>query len=295
MLPRPEGETVRVTLDPDSPLLASFFEGYDRAFILPDEKEDLEGFKACLGLNPAQRGGQGEVVAVVFDAMGQRLAGLNLLAVDHGEQAEPRVSAALNYVYVEEAARKRGMLRQCLAMIPALAQWALGLEDEAQPTIIFIEQNDPLRMTPEAYRQDTLHSGLDQVARLAIWARMGASLVDIDYVQPALSKEQQADDGLAYAVIGWEGRAMPPAFLHRHLERFFSVSVLKGQPEPEEGAARKQLTELAGQVQPVSLLSMQGALELLADDPRGGGAENLRALARQRLGHDADGRGSNLT
>ena len=280
VLRRLGGGEVRATLDPLSPLLESFFEGYDRAFILPDEKEDLAGFQACLALNPSERAGQGEVVAVVFDPEGVRLAGLNLLAVDHGEQGQPRVSVALNYIYVEGAARGQGMLRHCLSLVPALAQWALGLEAEPHPVVIFIEQNDPLRMTAQAYREDTAHSGLDQLARLAIWDRVGARLVDFDYVQPALSGGQSPDEGLAYAVIDWPSDALPCAFLHRHLERFFSISVLKGQPETGEAVADRQLTELAARDQPISLLSIGGALDALARDPSSHGASSLRQVAR---------------
>jgi GNAT superfamily N-acetyltransferase len=293
ILPQPEGMVLRASLDPTSGVLDQFYEGYDRAFILPDEKEDLEGFQTCLSLNGRPASGQAEVVAVICQADGQRLAGLNFLAVDHGAQAQPRVSVALNYVYVEEAARGRGLLRQALKAVADLALWALGLDDDGAPVVIFIEQNDPLKLSEDEYRRDTDHSGVDQVARLAIWARMGARLVDFDYIQPALSEDQAADDGLAYAVMGWDADTMPAAFLHRHLERFFTVSVLKGQAETRGGAAGKQLTELAAQAHPVTLLSMQRALDVLARDPRGGGAESLRALARQGLGHDTGGRDQN--
>lgn len=37
----PGGVRVRASDDPDSPLLNRFFEGYDRAFVLPDEREEL--------------------------------------------------------------------------------------------------------------------------------------------------------------------------------------------------------------------------------------------------------------
>ena len=35
----------------DDSIFEAFFAGYDRAFILPNEKEDAEGFRACLALN----------------------------------------------------------------------------------------------------------------------------------------------------------------------------------------------------------------------------------------------------
>jgi hypothetical protein len=35
----------------DSDVFGRFFEHYDRAFVLPNEKEDIEGFRTCLALN----------------------------------------------------------------------------------------------------------------------------------------------------------------------------------------------------------------------------------------------------
>ena len=42
---------VDATTDADDPILASFFEGYDRAFVLANEKEELEGFRTCMPSN----------------------------------------------------------------------------------------------------------------------------------------------------------------------------------------------------------------------------------------------------
>ncbi|MFC5345275.1 hypothetical protein ACETK8_04235 [Brevundimonas staleyi] len=83
------GVRVRSTGDPASPLLGRFFEGYDRAFVLPDEREELEGFQACLALNRTHRHAFGrthsEQVAVLEDEAGERLGGVNFLATLIGE------------------------------------------------------------------------------------------------------------------------------------------------------------------------------------------------------------------
>ncbi len=42
----PDGVRALATEDPGSPVLTRFFAGYDRAFVLPDEREELEGFEA---------------------------------------------------------------------------------------------------------------------------------------------------------------------------------------------------------------------------------------------------------
>ena len=179
------GVRALASADLESSILTRFFEGYDRAFVLPDEREDLAGFRKCLALNRTHRRAFGrthcELVAVLEDEGGARLGGINFLATAVNRPSAPDIAVALNYVYVEEAARGRGLLRLALSAVRRLATQALDAGANAQ-TAVFIEQNDPLRLTPEEAAADTLRSGLDQVDRLAIWARMGAEVVDLSLI-----------------------------------------------------------------------------------------------------------------
>lgn len=284
----PSGVRVTASGDPASPILTRFFEGYDRAFVLPDEREDLAGFRKCLALNATHRHALGrthcELVAVLEDEAGQRLGGINFLATAVDRAPAPPAAVALNYVYVEEAARGRGLLRQALSAVRRLALNGLALDPDGPPPAIFIEQNDPLRLTAEEYASDTAHSGLDQVDRLAIWARVGARVVDFPYVQPALSPDQQADDGLIYAAVDYPGEAVEAGLLHDHLESFFAISVLKGEAEPPGGAAAAQIAALAGRRTPVALLPMPSALDRLRSGRDVDGFESFRDLARETAG-----------
>jgi GNAT superfamily N-acetyltransferase len=284
----PGGVRVTSTDDPASPVLDRFFEGYDRAFILPDEREDLEGFRACLALNRTHRHVFGrthsEQVAVLEDEAGRRLGGVNFLATAIGNGANAQAAVALNYVYVEEAARGRGVLRQCLTAVRMLARTALGLSSAGPSPALFVELNDPLRLTPEAYAQDTEHAGVDQVDRLAIWARMGARIIDFPYVQPALSEDQQPDESLIYATIDVPGAAIDPGLLHDHLESFFGISVLKGRVESPDGAGGRQLAALDDRADPVPLLEMAPALEWLRTGRPTDDFDSFRDLARRAGG-----------
>lgn len=282
-----DGVFVRATDDPASSILEDFYAGYDRAFVLPDEREDLAGFRKCLALNRTHRTAFGrthcELAAVLEDEAGRRLGGINFLATAIDRPGAPRAAVALNYVYVEEAFRGRGLLRQALTAVRVLAARTLDLSEKDGAPVVFIEQNDPLRLTPEEYAADTERSGLDQVDRLAIWARMGAEVVDFPYVQPALSDDQQAEDGLIYAAVDYPGEAVDPGLLHDHLESFFAISVLKGEAEPSGGAAARQIEALAGRREPVSLLPMAPALDRLRSGA-GAGFDSFRDLAREAAG-----------
>ena len=281
----PGGVRVTASGDPNSPVLERFFEGYDRAFILPDEREELEGFRACLALNTSHRSAFGrvhsELVAVLEDEAGTLLGGANFLATSIKRPGVPPAAVALNYVYVEEAARGRGLLRHTLAAVRELAVTALDIDPRRGEPVLFIEQNDPLRMTDEAYAADTRHSGLDQIDRLAIWARVGARVVDFPYIQPALSADQMDDDTLIYAAIDYPSDEVDAGLLHDHLQSFFAISVLKGQADRPDGVAAGQLAALAARTTTVPLLAMEPALDWLRSGRSVSNSERFRDLARQ--------------
>lgn len=275
---------------PTDPLLEAFYRAYDSAFVLPDEKEDLAGFRACLALNQGgdrarlltRFGPYREVVARFHERdSGEPVGGVNFIAFVLPEEVArqagaPPVSASLNYLFVDRACRGRGNLRRMLAALREAIPWVLGSVGGYRP-VIFLEQNDPMLMSDEAYRQDSEHSGTDQFDRLAIWARMGAQIVDHHYVQPALSPAQAADDGLLLAVIGYpvagENTRMDACFLREHLERFFTISVLKGRAARGDTVSAAQLGRLDVQCAAREGIALLDCMQVLR---RGGGAA-LRA------------------
>ena len=285
----PNEVSIGATVAPDSPVLDSFYAGYDRAFVLPDEKEDIAGFRACLLLNATHRSrchrAHLEFVAVARDAAsGEMLGGVNFLATGMDNIAgHPRVSVALNYLFVETRARGKGLSRALLVAVARLANRAVGTGGEDAWPAIFIEQNDPLLMSPEDYALDSRRSGTDQVDRLRIWNRLGARLVDFPYLQPALSASHQPDRTLAYAAVQFPGDAIAAAFLHDHLESFFEISVLKGRDPRSDPLAAQQLDALAiaaARHSKIGLIDMGMALTRLSDLPQLPLGTTMRDFAR---------------
>jgi len=242
------GLQLDATLDAESPIFRTFFEGYDAAFVLPDEKEDEEGFALCLALNhgedyrrlSARYGAFREVCAVARDRAGNRIGGINFIAAP----AEGFVCANLNYIYIDAGARGQGNFRKLVA---GATELIASLFPNGGRPLVFIEQNDPIAMSAEAYQHDTSFTGLDQVDRLRIWAKAGAKVVDHAYVQPPLSAEQSADDTLVYSVLGAPGDSLSACVLSAHLARFFGISVLKGAPLEGAPAAADQIAALEAQ------------------------------------------------
>ncbi|MBB5984392.1 hypothetical protein [Sphingobium lignivorans] len=263
----------------DDPLFERFLTGYEGAFTLPDEMEDREGFARCLALNhgpdharlAARFGAFRELCVIASDrADGTMTGGANFIAMapDAATPGAP-VTANLNYLYVCPQARGRGALRAFMKALHGLIGGLFG-ERAGTDVAIFIEQNDPFRMTPQAYERDSAHSGMDQFDRLRIWARMGAKVVDFPYVQPPLSAGQAADDTLVYSVMGLPGATLAPAVLRRHLAAFFGISVLKGAPLDAVPAAMAQLDRLDGMAARGETIALLDPAPFLAGpgDPR---------------------------
>jgi GNAT superfamily N-acetyltransferase len=290
----PGGMILRASTFAGSPLVEHFFAGYDRAFVLPDEREEIEGFRACLALNqtlPLAFGRRHrELVLTLEAADGTLLGGANFLATAMTASGGPPISIALNYAYVERAARGRGMLRLLVDAVGRVASLALSGRADGPAPAIFIEQNDPLRLSDADYAADTAHAGIDQIDRLAIWARLGARMVDFPYVQPALSSDQDCDDGLIYAALAFPDNSVPSLWLHDHLQSFFGVSVCKGKPLEDDAAAMAQLAALSSRADPVALLSVDAAITALKARGRSGAGHDFRSFVKG-LGDERKQRG----
>lgn len=271
----PDGLELRACLEPTDPLLVDFFDGYDRSFVLPNEKEEIDGFRDCLALNvspayeqlAARYGPFREFVAVVVDTVrvpAVIVGGANFICYPLiAETGDPLLAMNLNYVFVLPEHRRHGYFGRILTGCEQLARSAFVPRGEAPnpdglPLLMFMELNDPLCLDPADYAIDTAHSGLDQLQRIRIWAKAGAAIIDLPYVQPPLSETQAADHNLLLAVRGATGTKLSACLLRDHLERFFAISVLKG-------ADSRQSPETVRQVKLLNDMCAQGACLALMD------------------------------
>lgn len=238
----------------DSPVFDQFYAGYTQAFVLPEEMEDEEGFRACLDLNHGQArralearyGLFREICLTARDPLdGSLVGGANLIAMPNGEMdGVPVVTANLNYVFVDGGQRGKGRFK---TLVQAISDHVADMFAEAPAArpLVFIEQNDPIAMDDEAYQRDTRFTGMDQFDRLRVWTRAGALMVDMDYVQPPLSPEHPPVDTLILSVLGaGDRRTLPASLVRDHLARFFGISVLKGDPLEGNETASRQLAAL---------------------------------------------------
>ncbi len=264
------GFAISATTQPASSILREFYDAYDLAFTLTNEKEEFAGFEDCLALNhgasyaslSAQFGDFREYVATIRTSpTGEFIGGMNFIVFSMAGLEIPRapcLSVNLNYVFINEWVRRRGYFRTLIGEFAALARELFSITNPAHaeaalqnfsmpnlPVYVYIELNDPLRMPKQDYDTDTQISGLDQVSRIGIWGSVGAKIIDFPYVQPPLSAKQEADPNLVYAVLGVGEDRLCPSVLKAHLERFFAISVLKGRSPRDDPYVSAQLSMLS--------------------------------------------------
>lgn len=261
-----DGVWLHVFTRSDDPRLARFFEAYDAAFILEDEKEDLNGFKACLDLNQgaayarlsALYGPYREIVILLTEgAEGKVLGAANFIAFA-GTGSDPTIS--LSYIFVDSAQRKQGHFSRLMELVRSEALASFTGSGAVSEPLIFIEMNDPVTMPSADYARDSAHAGLDQVDRLRIWERRGARIVGVAYRQPPLSAQQTADSDLLLGVLGAPGDHLDACLLAAHMRRFFGVTVLKGADpagSPEAAAQLARLDEACRLGRPIPLTGFE--------------------------------------
>lgn len=245
-----DGVCLHVFTRSDDVRLLDFFAAYDAAFILEDEKEDLDGFKACLDLNDGAAcarlsglyGPYREVVVMLTQgAAGPVLGAANFIAFAGDGR---HLTVSLSYIFVAAGQRGQGHFSRLMAQVRSEAMASFEWPGPAPEPLIFIEMNDPVRMPPEDYARDSAHAGLDQVDRLKIWERRGARIIDMPYRQPPLSAQQTAESDLLLGVLGATGPGLSACLLAAHMRRFFGVTVLKGADPESSPVAAEQLARL---------------------------------------------------
>ena len=215
-------------------LLQKFWTIYDRSFVLPDEKETMEGFLACLAFNQAPLhaplrdlyGPFRECLVVMEED--EPVAAANFFAFTTPEPRQgQRTSLHLSYACVAPEHRRRGHLRGLIDACRQGAVEAVGPSSDGKPPLVFLEMNNPDRLTAEEEEQDRRVSGLTSEQRLAIWRKHGVRILDLPYVQPPPSADQGAEEGLLLGVIGGSSEPLPSSLVASYLERFLGISVLK--------------------------------------------------------------------
>jgi hypothetical protein len=229
---------------------------YSAMFPLPDEREPPEAFVEIAALNEradvqALYGPWREIITGIRLRPGEPLVGGNIFGVTTSPfHIAFGCQASIHdiYLFLEPAARGNGAAADAKPYKEARALAAFGFAAGSgkMPPLIFLEVNNPLRMTPEEIEEDTARSGINPWRRYIFWKRSGFAPLDFAYVQPALRAETSAVRYLDLFCTAGPAEAIPAELVAAHLNAFISISVLKGRAASEN----PEFAQMANDLQP---------------------------------------------
>jgi hypothetical protein len=238
----------------DSDVFEKLYAIYADLFPLEDEREPPEAFVEIAALNAdadiqARYGPWREIVTGIRESERGPLVGGNIFGVTtspfhlaFGCQA----SVQCIYIFLVREARGRGAVADARAYMQSRALAALGFEagNGKMPPLIFLEANNPMRMTAAEIEEDTLSSGINPYQRYGFWKRNGYAPLDFAYVEPPLRPDASAVRYLDLFCTRGTADAIPAELIAAHLSAFVSISVLKGRAASENPDFARMIGEL---------------------------------------------------
>lgn len=226
---------------------------YASLFPLPDEREPPEAFLEIEALNgradiQARHGPWREYVTGIRESREGPLVGGNIFGVTTSPAHVAfgcQASIHSIYIFLVSTARGRGAVADARRYMQSRALTTFGLDAGMGkiPPLIFLEVNNPTRMTLQEIEDDTASSGFDPYQRYGFWKRNGYAPLDLRYVQPPL--RSGASPVRYLDLFCTEGAdAIPAELIAAHLRAFISISVLKGRAALDDPDFARMALEL---------------------------------------------------
>jgi GNAT superfamily N-acetyltransferase len=226
--------------EPNDAILEPFYDLYSQVFTLEEEREPIEAFRAILDMNSRKDvqcdfGPYCEYITVAKAPDDRVIALANYILYAYpGKANEFSGSSQLNFICVAPDVRGQGIAAHLLRFLEKrVGEFASAHTGDPSPrAFITIEQNNASRMTREQRECDEAAAGISSERRNTWWRRQGYRQLEFPYVQPPLSKDQEACRYIDYyarliGVGSAEINSLPAAQLLEHLRRYFFVSVGK--------------------------------------------------------------------
>ncbi|MGF6508217.1 hypothetical protein [Paraburkholderia sp. 32] len=255
----------------NDPLLARFFDLYERIFTLEEEREPIEGFQTVLDFNEdalvqKEFGPLSERITIAVEPDSRSVVGAtNYVFYGYPGPADDRenfgASCQLNFICVDEGHRGLGIAGGLLEDLEKkLTRFAGSLNRPGRvKAFTTCEQNNPLRMTAEQLAEDMRSALIDPEERLGWWYRRGFRKLQFEYTQPPLSPEVPPCEYLDYYIrFVLQDRepdpaSLPSRLLLEHLRRFFFVSVGKFAIDMSDNSEWKSLQAAISQTADVPI------------------------------------------
>lgn len=241
-------------LDPaDARSFATLYNIYAEMFPLPDEREPPGAFfdLAALNVNTDIQMALGpwrEIVAAIRLWQGGPIVGGHVFGATTSREHIAfgcMSSVQAMYTFLERRARGTGPIADMRRYMEEESLRVFGFPAPSVRPLIFLEVNNPLRMTPEQVEEDAQKSGMDPFKRYVFWRRNGFRPLDFAYTQPRLRPEAEPVRYLDLFCSDIPQAPIPVAVIEKHLAAFISISVLKGTPAADDPDFRAMATAIA--------------------------------------------------
>jgi hypothetical protein len=224
----------------DTEAFCELYEIYRALFPFPDECEPPEAFAeiAALNENPdahARFGQWREVVAAIRLTEGGPIVGGHVFGVTTSPAHIAfgcRASVQGIYIFLVKSARGRlDFIRKAkhYAVSRALSTFGFEPKSDKIPPLIFLEVNNPLRMSGGQIARDAESSGINPFQRYDVYKRLNLRPLDLPYIQPALRADAKPVEYLDLFCTADIAPEIPADLIAAHLRGFISLSVLKGR------------------------------------------------------------------
>lgn len=250
------------------PNLQRFYALYEQIFTLPDERESYSGFDAVFGFNRdpqlhARFGFFNESALCASDReSGELVAATNFTTYELPREVREATGVIgtghVVYLFVRPDFRMLGVASRLMRVMKRYAQNLLqgrrGMDAVTSPPaedkkiLHLCEQNAPEQMTLAEYIEDSRHARIDQCERLVWWLNQGYRRLDFRYLQPPLDETKGPCTNLTLNIEVDPGvRSVPSSLVRAHLERFLTISVLKGADANADASYSAMIDELSRQ------------------------------------------------
>jgi len=234
-----------IIVSPNGRELKKFYSAYKKVFTLREEQESYSGFKRVMGFNKRkdlkEKYGFFEEVIINYLLKGEVIAAVNFSVYSMPSFIKKRygidATSHIIYIFVDKKYREHGLGSRLLLDAEKTARKIMKGK-----TMFFIDENNPRKMSIKE-RKESYRCGTSEKKRILWWENHGFKELDFNYIQLPLGLKEKACKYLMLAVRTRKNN-IPSEIVKEHLERYFSLSVLKGQEAENNVYFKKEKREL---------------------------------------------------
>jgi len=223
--------------------LKRFYSSYGKIFTLPEERESYSGFRKIMSFNGRKdliaKYGFFEEMIISYTYNQEVIAAVNfaVYSTPNFIQKNYKINGTSHiiYIFVNEKYRKHGLGTKLVLDAEKTAE-----KISKGNVLFFIDVNNPLKMSSRQKIEDK-KAGISEKNRILWWGNRGFRKLHFNFILPPLE-----DKPCRYLMLAAKTNKtkIPSDIIREHLERFFSISVLKGKDAETDFYFKREENEL---------------------------------------------------